>query len=873
MLRLLIRSVVVCLLAGFFAGAHEDSPPDVSLHFAVDNDGKAWAWASLGFEPEGFDIHRALGEALSCEVSEKDSSSHDDRWYFNIGCEEAFRRQGLEVAGRIDLSPLKSIILRAEVESAEFHLNHPTAGFTFTVPKMEPTNEYGYSNYSIDSGELPGIVVFRFGYQREQVIQHGIFTLGVLLGPPLIAFVLARRTLSRHDAEGGAVWFPFQRSLIFVVLGGFAVWWGGVAYFRLANLPSFLLWTGPYDGPAIHFLRNAIWLIVPALAAILTGGVSQPVARVVGGQEWTLRETLVQQTLVFGIIVIPTACVFTGVQHMFYPDYRQAALWIVAAVVTVVLLMSRVKESTGFTPEPLTTGELRDRAFELAAQAGVKLRQLYILPTGKARMANAFAMGSGGIAISESLVEKLNRREIDSVIGHELSHLKGRHGWWNLLFVPVVLAVPTAVTMKLWPGAIPVWAYGALLLVAVVLLLSQVSRRLEHTADAAAVKLTADPEAFITAQKKITALNLLPMEWSKRLEMVLSHPSSRRRIEAAARKAGIPAERVEEILRSPETEEEHYALPSTGKQGSKVLSSSRRTAMILRKFLVEAIALLTPLSLGVMAANHWSLGGWSSAVFFAVVAVVTVGGVLLVARWEPFLGLDSVAERLRQKFIADGVPMEGIESLPVGLSPGTEARFFENTPYWDVGYLLLTRDRLSFAGEETSFSIPRDQISAIETRYTVPRWWPEYQVVVRWRDPVTEADQAFHAGPLAQPSLKELFHGKRKLEQRLAGWRNGEATGETPTALASLPTPRFGEVTGLPAAEMASIPNMGGVLLQTVYSRSRIDGGVGLGRERTAARKTTQLLRRRILVNRQLTMTVRAMKQHSLHRGFEWAPQ
>ena len=44
--------------------------------------------------------------------------------------------------------------------------------------------------------------------------------------------------------------------------------------------------------------------------------------------------------------------------------------------------------------------DLRDRVFALAAQAGVKVQQVYILPAGKGRMANAFAAEPSKVTLS-----------------------------------------------------------------------------------------------------------------------------------------------------------------------------------------------------------------------------------------------------------------------------------------------------------------------------------------------------------------------------------------------------------------------------------------------------------------------------------------
>src|SRR5262249_17001299 len=107
--------------------------------------------------------------------------------------------------------------------------------------------------------------------------------------------------------------------------------------------------------------------------------------------------------------------------------------------------------------EALTSGELRDRLFALAAAAKVRLRQVYVLPMRRARIANAFAVRRDVVLVTDHLLENLSRREVDAVLAHEISHL--RHGHPQKLAFALVGAVTIAVFLPIpLPGllAIPV---------------------------------------------------------------------------------------------------------------------------------------------------------------------------------------------------------------------------------------------------------------------------------------------------------------------------------------------------------------------------------------------------------------------------------
>src|SRR6185295_17656777 len=77
--------------------------------------------------------------------------------------------------------------------------------------------------------------------------------------------------------------------------------------------------------------------------------------------------------------------------------------------------------------EAVSVGRLRDRIVELAEKAGVKIGQIYLLPTGKGQMANAFAASGNNLLLTDCLIKGLTEREMDAVIAHELTHLKHRH--------------------------------------------------------------------------------------------------------------------------------------------------------------------------------------------------------------------------------------------------------------------------------------------------------------------------------------------------------------------------------------------------------------------------------------------------------------
>jgi heat shock protein HtpX len=194
---------------------------------------------------------------------------------------------------------------------------------------------------------------------------------------------------------------------------------------------------------------------------------------------------------------------------------------------------------------------------------------------------NAFATGLNekqySITVTSGLLKQLNDAEIESVLGHELTHI--RNGDVRMLVIAVVIAGVLSFFAELvfrlvfqsgfsWRrgssssksdskggGGIVVAIIIALALIALAWLLSIVirfalSRQREFLADAGSVELTKNPDAMISALRKIEGRGELPGANSAVMEMCLdnpregfsnifdTHPSVEKRIHAIVEFAG-----------------------------------------------------------------------------------------------------------------------------------------------------------------------------------------------------------------------------------------------------------------------------------------------------------------------------------------------
>jgi heat shock protein HtpX len=167
---------------------------------------------------------------------------------------------------------------------------------------------------------------------------------------------------------------------------------------------------------------------------------------------------------------------------------------------------------------------------------------------------NAFASGLNekqySITVTQGLLDHLNDKEIEAVLGHELTHI--RNGDVRMLVIAVIIAgVIGFFAELLFRMFFQGWGWGssrsnssdsdrgkggggaaifvAIALVAVAWLLSVVirfalSRKREYLADAGSVELTKDPDAMISALRKIEGRGELQDATSAVMEMCIDNP-------------------------------------------------------------------------------------------------------------------------------------------------------------------------------------------------------------------------------------------------------------------------------------------------------------------------------------------------------------
>lgn len=268
-------------------------------------------------------------------------------------------------------------------------------------------------------------------------------------------------------------------------------------------------------------------------------------------QRWTTIDLL---RLTFWRTVSPTIALLllaTGFSAL-YDRRFIGILWLAMAAIVAVVGMLRLRSAEGVKLQEVKGGELYKRAFALAKVTKTPLKRVYVVPPGRGHLTNAYG-GLYSIAVTDNYGKFLTTAQLDFVIGHELGHAKGKHGYKKLVVTAAVVATMAVVCFSMSSFLFP---YRALLDVVIVfapiLTFYFLSRRFEYAADAAGVELTRSPMAAIHALVNLHRMTEAPMDCDKVAGLFMTHPTLTRRARAISEKSGISSDRVSETIEKNE---------------------------------------------------------------------------------------------------------------------------------------------------------------------------------------------------------------------------------------------------------------------------------------------------------------------------------
>jgi heat shock protein HtpX len=156
----------------------------------------------------------------------------------------------------------------------------------------------------------------------------------------------------------------------------------------------------------------------------------------------------------------------------------------------------------------------------LSIGSGLPMPKVYVIEDSAP---NAFATGRdphhAAVTVTRGLLQKLNREELEGVIGHEMSHIRNLDIRYSMLVAILVGSIAFFCDiflrsfrgggrrLRLGRGAVPLVVLALVLailapIVAVILQMA-ISRKREFLADASGVQLTRNPTGLANALEKI----------------------------------------------------------------------------------------------------------------------------------------------------------------------------------------------------------------------------------------------------------------------------------------------------------------------------------------------------------------------------------
>ena len=322
---------------------------------------------------------------------------------------------------------------------------------------------------------------------------------------------IRKTALQSNSPDKTAIWYSYQHCFQWLING---IWLSWLALVFMGNGKSLLKIYPEHLIGSQSIINLCFYFLPPAIITVICYALSYPVFAKVKSIEWTQKELTEQAILGQLTNFFPWMTVIVIIEIMLADQLGLSIAYLVLAGVSYIVFLPLWATSQDLTPHALTTGELRDHIFYLAQQAGIKLQQIYVLPTGRGRLTNAFASINNNLLLSEYLLEHLNKREVDAIIAHELGHLKLKHPQklTNITFWLSSITIFGVAFLMFSAKILSPWLAFIVLFFSFTYANYFFSRRFEYAADAETVVLLQDPQACITALTKLNHLNLMPME-------------------------------------------------------------------------------------------------------------------------------------------------------------------------------------------------------------------------------------------------------------------------------------------------------------------------------------------------------------------------
>ena len=365
-------------------------------------------------------------------------------------------------------------------------------------------------------------------------------------------------TLNPERQQKAKEYAGIRRRLFLVELAFGAVY---VLTFVLAGF-------SPWLRDQIHRLTQAVWLSAPLFAlgfglpySIITAPLSYYSGFVLphkyGQSTQTLRAWLIDQIKglvvagVLGLIVLEIMYALLG----FAPQTWW--LWMAGVMLIFTVVLSNLAPvlifPLFFKYKPLDDEEVVNRLTALAQRVGAQVQGVYVFDmSSKTVAANAAVMGLGNtrrIVLGDTLINRFDADEIETVLAHEFGHHVHKDVMLGIIVQSVLTLFGFWLANVVMSWGVTFFSYNGLtdpatlpLLIIALSVFGLVTMPLGNTwsrwrevkADEYALKMTDNPQAFISAMTRLANQNLADADPPAWVEFLLhSHPSISKRVAMA----------------------------------------------------------------------------------------------------------------------------------------------------------------------------------------------------------------------------------------------------------------------------------------------------------------------------------------------------